>query len=241
MPNRMLRDWTQSEKIDGLTCEAERFFIRLIMKVDDYGCFYADARLLKANLFPLKLDKIRETDISRWMAECQKAGMIAVYESDQKKYLQIYDFRQRLDRSKSKFPLPIKNEAVNGFREVVNEFPPEVEVETEVEVEGSARKKIFTKPSLDEVINEMKNDFEAKKFFNYYESNGWRVGRNPMKNWQAAARNWLQNSKNYATVSGNSETGTKRVTKSAGAHQLADLLKTELTSFEHPGGQDNSG
>ena len=38
----MLRDWTQSEKIDELTIESERFFTRLIMKVDDYGCFYRD-------------------------------------------------------------------------------------------------------------------------------------------------------------------------------------------------------
>ena len=68
----MLRDWTQSEKIDELTSESERFFTRLIMKVDDYGCFWADTRLLKANLFPLKLDKIREADMLRWMAECQK-------------------------------------------------------------------------------------------------------------------------------------------------------------------------
>lgn len=27
-------------------------------------------------------------------------------------------------------------------------------------------------------------------FFNYYESNGWRVGKNPMKNWRAAAASW---------------------------------------------------
>ena len=29
---------------------------------------------------------------------------------------------------------------------------------------------------------------EAEKFFNYYESNGWRVGKNPMKNWKTSAR-----------------------------------------------------
>ncbi len=33
----------------------------------------------------------------------------------------------------------------------------------------------------------------AEKFFNYYESNGWRVGKNPMKNWKMAARNWFMN------------------------------------------------
>ena len=37
---------------------------------------------------------------------------------------------------------------------------------------------------------------EAERFFNHYESNGWLVGgKSKMKNWEAAARNWLINSK----------------------------------------------
>jgi hypothetical protein len=61
---------------------------------------------LKANLFPLKSDSIRDADITRWKAECQKAGLIVVYESDSKEYLQIIDFGQRLRLRKQKFPLP---------------------------------------------------------------------------------------------------------------------------------------
>lgn len=35
---------------------------------------------------------------------------------------------------------------------------------------------------------------EADKFFDYFESNGWRVGgRSPMKDWKAALRNWRRN------------------------------------------------
>lgn len=35
---------------------------------------------------------------------------------------------------------------------------------------------------------------EGEKFFNYYSSNGWKIGgKAKMKNWQAAARNWLLN------------------------------------------------
>ncbi len=41
---------------------------------------------------------------------------------------------------------------------------------------------------------------EAEKFYNYFQSNGWKVGgRAPMKDWQAAARNWLLNSQKYET------------------------------------------
>nr|WP_321451048.1 hypothetical protein [uncultured Carboxylicivirga sp.] len=39
---------------------------------------------------------------------------------------------------------------------------------------------------------------EAERFFNYYESNGWLVGgRSKMKDWKAAARNWILNTKRF--------------------------------------------
>jgi hypothetical protein len=133
MPNRILRDWTNSDRIDSLSCQAEVFFTRLIMKADDFGCFWADTRLLKANLYPLKLDKIREADMSRWIAECVKAGLIVLYEANQKKYLQIQDFRQRLDKAKAKFPLPTENQVRGDSVDVDIEFPAESEARNESE------------------------------------------------------------------------------------------------------------
>lgn len=62
------------------------------------------------------------------------------------------------------------------------------------------KNKRFIKPELFEVQNyfeEIGNLQEADGFFNYYESNGWKVGKNPMKDWKAASRNWIKNSKNY--------------------------------------------
>lgn len=38
-------------------------------------------------------------------------------------------------------------------------------------------------------------DTQAQRFRDYYESNGWRVGRNPMKNWKAAASGWISRDK----------------------------------------------
>lgn len=131
MPNRMLRDWTNSDRVDKITPQGEVFFTRLIMKADDYGCFWADQKRLKANLFPLKSDSIRDADISRWIAECEKAGLIVVYESDYKKYLQIVEFGQRLRTKQSKFPLPTDS----NLRTTDSHPPPEVEEEVEVEVE----------------------------------------------------------------------------------------------------------
>ena len=54
----------------------------------------------------------------------------------------------------------------------------------------------FIKPSLEEVqayCNERQNNVDAQRFIDYYESNGWKVGKNPMKDWKAAVRTWEKN------------------------------------------------
>jgi len=60
----------------------------------------------------------------------------------------------------------------------------------------------FTPPSLDEVKEfflELKStQDQAEQFYNHYESNGWLVGgKAKMKNWKAAARNWIKRSEKF--------------------------------------------
>ena len=56
------------------------------------------------------------------------------------------------------------------------------------------KKSRFVKPTLEQIKKEYPN-LDALRFHNYYESNGWMVGRNKMKDWKAAARNWLSKEK----------------------------------------------
>lgn len=55
----------------------------------------------------------------------------------------------------------------------------------------------FQKPSLESVKLQAEKmglpDVESERFFNYYESNGWRVGKNPMRSWPHALTNWKKN------------------------------------------------
>ena len=58
--------------------------------------------------------------------------------------------------------------------------------------------KKFIKPTVEEVqayINEKGYNIDPHCFIDYYESNGWKVGRNSMKDWKAAVRNWARNEK----------------------------------------------
>jgi hypothetical protein len=72
MPNRILRDWTDSYTVEPLSAEGERLFVRLIMKADDFGRYHADPRLVRAGCFPLLIN-LRDAEILHWIAECKKA------------------------------------------------------------------------------------------------------------------------------------------------------------------------
>ena len=62
--------------------------------------------------------------------------------------------------------------------------------------ENILKEKKFEKPTLEELENyklERKSSLDIQKFYNYYEANGWKVGKNPMKDWKATFRYWERN------------------------------------------------
>lgn len=80
----------------------------------------------------------------------------------------------------------------------------------------------FLPPSIQEVDEYAKSEMlgsntSVEKFHDYYTANGWKVGRNSMKDWRAAFRNWVKNEKQY-------EHGThiKAVSKETGSRRKAD-------------------
>jgi hypothetical protein len=87
----------------------------------------------------------------------------------------------------------------NGCRAFGNREAPPLppSEEKKKRIGGSASRPAtskFSPPTIAEVLLEAsKNglpESEARRFVAYYQSNGWRVGRNPMKNWRAALTNW---------------------------------------------------
>ena len=84
------------------------------------------------------------------------------------------------------------------------ELEKEKELKKDIEVEGETTTR-FHKPSISEIqqyCGERQNTINAEKFFNYYEANGWKVGKNKMKDWKACVRTWEQNEKKYTSQKG---------------------------------------
>ena len=59
------------------------------------------------------------------------------------------------------------------------------------------------KPTAEEIRAYCKDKgyaIDAEHFINYYEANGWKVGRNAMKSWKAALANWAARDRGKGTM-----------------------------------------
>ena len=82
--------------------------------------------------------------------------------------------------------------------DIDKEIDKDKEIERDIEVEDKKpKRKRFVPPTLSEVSDyckERNNSVDPERFIDYYESNGWKVGKNPMKDWKAAVRTWERSS-----------------------------------------------
>lgn len=109
----------------------------------------------------------------------------------------------------------------------------EKEKEKEKEMSGKPDTRTrFKAPSVDEVrayAAENGYNLDADRFVDYYTSNGWKVGRNPMKDWRAAVRNWCKGDKGGGTaaVKGNKDPTVIELTESQKAMMNEFMAKWE--------------
>ena len=83
--------------------------------------------------------------------------------------------------------------------------------------------KQFKKPTLKEVNEYFSATVlpaEGQKFFNFYESKGWMVGKNKMKDWKSAARNWITSSQDKLKSNDTNGNLTKRISRQDAAALL---------------------
>lgn len=201
MANRILRDWTTSEKIDNLSFEAEVLFTRLIMKADDHGCFHANPKLLKAAIFPLK--DVSVGMVSLYLKELIQNDIVLVYISEGREYLQILNFGQRLRTMKSKFPLPVSNSRTIDSNERPETKRSRNEVETETESEVAKNFEWFLKQFDEMFVDTLKMTHKGKDFMQAAKESFAHLAADPIRLKMAESHDckkllntWLANQKN---------------------------------------------
>ena len=158
--------------------------------------------------------------IKQALSMFKELGLIEVLENGAIYMLDIQNFigkgsteadRQRLyDRRISEERKQNKLTQSRNLKEICKKSTPEIEIELEKDIEiekeihssaksTTTKRKRFEKPTLSEIKEyciERNNNVDAQHFYDHYESNGWKVGKNSMKDWKAAVRTWEKNNYN---------------------------------------------
>ena len=154
--------------------------------------------------------------IKQALSMFKELGLIEVLENGAIYMLDIQNFigkgsteadRQRLyDRRISEERKQNKLTQSRNLEEICKKSTPEIEIELEKDIEiekeihssasTTTKRKRFEKPSISDIKQycmERNNNVNAEHFYDYYESNGWKVGKNAMKDWKACVRTWERN------------------------------------------------
>ena len=93
------------------------------------------------------------------------------------------------------------SEKPNGFEKTLPEPDPDIEPDNKrkTPAESKEKRKRFVPPTVEEVreyADKAGLEMDYQRFVDHFKSNGWKVGgKAPMKDWQAAARNWVARDK----------------------------------------------
>lgn len=123
----------------------------------------------------------------------QKLGLL-VEASEKEAFLPQVPEAIGRETDKAEIMRRIRAQRQNG-NNVTNMLPvryPDIDIDKDKEIDKEKNKR-FKPPTLTEVqeyVTEKGYQVDAEAFIDFYQSKGWKVGNQPMKDWKAAVRNW---------------------------------------------------
>ena len=186
--------WIYTEKRSFSRFEA---WIDILMTVN-----FSDAQvLIKGKLYQVKRGQSilsmenwakrwnwDKSKVRRFMELLQKDSMIEIKTDNITTQLTVCNYESYQDERHTK-------ETQTKRKRTSNEFQTTPIKEEE---ERKEEKKQFKAPTVAELKNEFPN-IDAESFHDFYTSKGWKIGKDQMKDWRAAARNW-QRRNNPTTI-----------------------------------------
>lgn len=129
----------------------------------------------------------------------------------------------------------------NTDKELYLDLDPDLNLEADVDGPKSKKtQKRFEKPAPEEIrayCEEKGLTIDPEMFYDYYEANGWKVGKNPMKSWKATLRNWSRREvKDFAAKKG---AYIDLLSDDDGIGEFLNMVEAEATEIYEQDG-DNS-
>lgn len=210
MPNRILKDSIRTSKtVNQITDFQFRLWAYLITYVDDYGRGRAEPDIVKGYVLPRRKG-VTESSIQTALCDLANMGLIRLYDVDGDSYLCFPNWQdhQNVRAAKSRFPAPpdVDSTCMQMNTDDINRLQVNADVpDTRYSLldtrysnnvcEGNkTTRPRFEPPTINEVQiyadGRGYKSFPAERFIDYYTANGWKVGKNAMKDWRAAVRSW---------------------------------------------------
>lgn len=180
------KDITSKDSFTEMSSDAQSLYFHLGLHADDEGFISPKGimRMISASEDSLKLLIVKKFVIPF------ESGVVVITDWKQNNWLD--DRRVKPTQYQEEVKLLTltdnkKYELSNGLASIVQSST------VQNRIEEKKRENKFSPPSLDDVKSYClirKNNVDAENFINFYESKGWLIGKNKMKDWQAAVRTW---------------------------------------------------
>ena len=178
---------------------------------DEQGCYYGSVRYIA------EYYEISTRTVERTLAALEEKGLLRKWQETingvtVNRYMALRPEVKAAGKDPRHSVTPDKMSPVTTSREdprqVVGQTPdnlsPKKENNNKAHSKGASATR-FSPPKVEEVwayfrergLPPASAQTEADKFIDRYEANGWIVGKTKMKDWKAAARNWLRNRKEW--------------------------------------------
>lgn len=186
-----------SDAFLDMPLSAQALYFHLSMRADDDGFVNNPKKIQR--MIGASDDDCKLLVLKRFILTFE-SGVIVIKHWKIHNYIQKDRYKETVYlEEKSKLALT-KNKAYTECIHDVHEMDTQVSIgKSKVRLElGESKDSVkarprFTPPTLDEVkayCSERNNNVDAQRFIDYYTANGWKVGRNSMKDWKAAVRTW---------------------------------------------------
>ena len=112
---------------------------------------------------------------------------------ERKEYMREYMQKYREKQKQIACNVNGKVNSKSNSKANVNSLDIDIEEDKDIDIKSRAKSKRFVPPSIEEVkeyCEQRNNKVDPEQFINFYESKGWMVGKNKMKDWKAAVRTW---------------------------------------------------
>ena len=191
--------WTDPKVDDDFTPEDKYFYLYLLTNphTNICGCYEISMKQM------VRETGYNEDTVKRLLHRMEYVHNVIQYDKNTKEVLVPkwgkYNWCNS-PKTKEGAVKSVENIKSNRFRKFVSdtlsigyEYPIDTSVTVTVTDTVSDTGSVNKHPTLYEVkayCSERGNKVDPERWFDYYTSNGWKVGKNPMKDWKAAVRTW---------------------------------------------------